>query len=96
MGLYRLVSDFYPDVGVSLEVVVPVRVSWGASLLSEHNLTLTIAEEHHRVDSGFPAAGPYGVEEQQGRPLEVAADLAVFATELGDRLRVEVSRHSSF
>ena len=46
-------------------------------------------EVHHRVHPLEPAASTGGVQQEQGRPLEHAADLALVAAELVDDLLVD-------
>ena len=53
----RLSSDFYLDVRMGLEVVVPVGIGGSSSLRSEDEVTISVLQIHYRVSPGFAGAG---------------------------------------
>ena len=85
----RARADLGGHVGVRHEVHVPDRVRVGAGLRGEHGeAALAQVLVHDGVDPLVAGLGPGRVQEQQGRPGEVAADLTVVRPELLDDLGV--------
>ena len=58
-----LVPDFDLDIGVCLEVVVPVRMGVGSSLGGEDQVAVAVLQVHYWVDPDFAGAGAGVVDE---------------------------------
>ena len=96
LGAYvnGLVSNLDLDIWVGFEIVVPVGIGGGSSLRSEDNIAVAVFEVHHRISPGLAGAGPFVIDKQQGRALELAAYLSMVLAELRNNPRVPVAHRA--
>ena len=85
-----LVAELDRDVGVRLEVVVPVRVVGRARLRREDEDAVALELAHQRRDALGAGLRTEVVDQHHRRALEGAPDLAAVRSELCDDLRVPV------
>ena len=96
LGAYvnGLVSNLDLDIWVGFEIVVPVGIGGGSSLRSEDNIAVAGVEVHHRISPGLAGAGPFVIDKQQGRALELAAYLSMVLAELRNNPRVPIAHRA--
>src|SRR5271166_6954003 len=91
MHVDDVVADFDEGVGVGLQVPVPGGVIVDTIGRGEHQIPFAVGEVHHDVGSRLPAACTHGVQDDQRRPLERAADTAMVGAELRYAALVEIT-----
>src|SRR5579859_1454395 len=89
-GGVGFVANLDGDVRVRNEVVIPVRVGWGARIGGDNDQAVTVGYVHNRHRTGLAAPGARRREQEQGSARKRAAGLLAVRAELLDEMAVVI------